>query len=65
MHRLLWKKSAVTAVQVADSLKAKGFDIDRKKISFKDQPKQLGTYTATLDLHKEVKHTITVNVVAE
>jgi large subunit ribosomal protein L9 len=56
---------AVTAVQVADSLKAKGFDIDRKKISFKEQPKQLGTYTATLDLHKEVKHTITVNVVAE
>ena len=56
---------AVTAVQVADVLKAKGFDVDRKKIHFKEQPKQLGTYTATLDLHKEVKHVITVNVVAE
>lgn len=56
---------AVTAVQVADALKAKGFDIDRKKISFKEQPKQLGTYTATLDLHKEVKHTVAVNVIAE
>jgi len=56
---------AVTAVQVADILKAKGFDVDRKKIHFKEQPKQLGSYTATLDLHKEVKHVITVNVVAE
>lgn len=56
---------AVTAVQVADALKAKGFDVDRKKIHFKEQPKQLGTYTATLDLHKEVKHVVSVNVVAE
>ncbi|MBS1553693.1 MAG: 50S ribosomal protein L9 [Bacteroidota bacterium] len=56
---------AVTAVQVSDALKAKGFDVDRKKISFREQPKQLGTYTAHLDLHKEVKHDITVNVVAE
>jgi large subunit ribosomal protein L9 len=56
---------AVTALQVSDALKAKGFDVDRKKISFKEQPKELGTYTALLDLHKEVKHNISVNVVAE
>ena len=56
---------AVTAVQVAEILKTKGFEVDRKKIQFKEQPKQLGTYTVTLDLHKEVKHTISVNVVAE
>ncbi len=56
---------AVTAVQVADILKAKGFDVDRKKVHFKEQPKQLGTYTATLDLHKEVKREIKVNVVVE
>ncbi len=56
---------AVTAVQVSDFLKTKGFDVDRKKIHFKEQPKQLGAYTVTLDLHKEVKHTINVNVVAE
>lgn len=56
---------AVTAVQVADLLKTKGFEVDRKKVHFKEQPKQLGSYTVTLDLHKEVKHTITVNVVAE
>jgi large subunit ribosomal protein L9 len=56
---------AVTAIQVADILKAKGFDVDRKKVTFKEQPKQLGAYVAILDLHKELKHTITVNVVAE
>jgi len=56
---------AVTALQVADALKAKGFDVDRKKISFKEQPKELGTYTALLDLHKEVKHNVQVKVVAE
>jgi large subunit ribosomal protein L9 len=56
---------AVTPIQVSDALKAKGFDIDRKKISFKEQPKELGNYTALLDLHKEVKHTIAVKVVAE
>ncbi|MBX2901570.1 MAG: 50S ribosomal protein L9 [Cyclobacteriaceae bacterium] len=56
---------AVTAVQVSEVLKNKGFEVDRRKIHFKEQPKQLGTYTVTLDLHKEVKHTITVNVVAE
>lgn len=56
---------AVTAVQVSDALKAKGFDVDRKKIHFKEQPKQIGTFTVNLDLHKEVKHEIKVNVVAE
>jgi large subunit ribosomal protein L9 len=56
---------AVTALQIADVLKAKGFDIDRKKVVLKEAPKQLGTYSATLDLHKEVKHEIKVKVVAE
>jgi ribosomal protein L9 len=56
---------AVTALQIADVLKSKGFDIDRKKVILKDNPKQIGTYTATLDLHKEVKHEIKVVVTAE
>ncbi|HQQ99153.1 MAG TPA: 50S ribosomal protein L9 [Cyclobacteriaceae bacterium] len=56
---------AITVLQVSDALKAKGFDVDRKKISFKEQPKQLGEYVAHLDLHKEVKHDIKVKVEAE
>src|SRR5690606_39376782 len=56
---------AITALQVADAMKAKGLDIDRRKVVFKVQPKELGTYNVTLDLHKEVKHEIKVKVVAE
>jgi large subunit ribosomal protein L9 len=56
---------AVTAFQVAEALKAKGYDVERRKIHFKEQPKQVGTYNLTLDLHKEVKHEIKINVVAE
>jgi len=56
---------AVTAIQISDALKAKGFDIDRKKVVMKESPKQVGTYNVTLDLHKEVKHEIKVKVVAE
>jgi len=56
---------AVTALQIADALKAKGFDVDRKKVILKENPKQIGTYTVNLDLHKEVKHEVKVNVVAE
>jgi large subunit ribosomal protein L9 len=56
---------AVTALQIADALKAKGFDIDRKKIHLREVPKQIGTYSVNIDLHKEVKHEIKVKVVAE
>lgn len=56
---------AITSLQVSDALKAKGFEVERRKISFKEQPKELGTYIAHLDLHKEVKHDVTVKVEAE
>lgn len=56
---------AVTALQISDVLKANGFDIDRKKVILKENPKQVGNYTAVLDLHKEVKHEIKVVVSAE
>lgn len=56
---------AITSHQIADALKAKGFDIDRKKVILKEIPKTVGTYTAHLDLHKEVKKDIKVLVVAE
>lgn len=56
---------AITALQVSDVLKARGFEVDRRKIVFKVNPKELGTYSVTLDLHKEVKHEIKINVVAE
>ena len=55
---------SITAIQVADALKEKGFDIDRKKISV-DNIKELGEHKAEIDLHKAVQHEITLNVTAE
>ena len=56
---------AVTTLQIADSLKEKGFEIDRRRISFPVQPKEVGEYVALLDLHKEVKHELNFKVVPE
>lgn len=56
---------SVTTLQISDALKAKGFEVDRKRISFDQDVKTAGEYTATLNLHKEVKHQVKFNVVAE
>ncbi|MBF8962061.1 50S ribosomal protein L9 [Pontibacter sp. FD36] len=56
---------SVTTNQIAEALKAKGHDVDRKRISFDQEVKTAGEYTASLNLHKEVKHQIRFNVVAE
>jgi large subunit ribosomal protein L9 len=56
---------AVTTTQLSEALKAKGIDVDRKKISFDSEVKAAGEYTASVALHKEVKHTVRFNVVAE
>ena len=56
---------AVTTLQLSEALKAKGIDVDRKKISFDSEVKNAGEYTASIVLHKEVKHQVKFNVVAE
>jgi large subunit ribosomal protein L9 len=56
---------AITGIQVSEALKAKGFEVDRKRVIFKSQPRELGEYNVVLDLHKEVKHEIKVKVVSE
>lgn len=55
----------VTTLQLADAIKVKGVDVDRKRISFDQEPSSAGEYTATINLHKEVKHQVRFNVVAE
>lgn len=54
----------VTTLQLADALKGKGIEVDRKRLSFDQEPTTAGDYTATLNLHKEVKQTINFRVVA-
>lgn len=56
---------AITPIQVAEALTAQGHEVDRKRISFEQKIKELGEYTALLDLHKEVHHPVTIKVVAE
>jgi large subunit ribosomal protein L9 len=56
---------AITTLQIADELKSKGFEVDRKRIALKGEVKFVGQYTAILDLHKEVKKEIAFNVIAE
>ena len=55
---------SVNNVQIADELKKQGFEIDRKIIVMKDV-KEIGAYTATVKLHKEVSVEIPFEVVAE
>ena len=54
----------VGAAQVAEALAAKGFEVDRKAI-VAETVKQAGEYTATINLHKEVKAEVAFEVVAE
>ncbi|NLY23928.1 MAG: 50S ribosomal protein L9 [Bacteroidales bacterium] len=56
---------SVTNIQVADMLKEKGFEVDRKLILIKDAVKEVGSYKAILKLHKEVSVEIPFEVVAE
>lgn len=57
---------AVTTLQISDALKkAADVDVDRKRISFDSDVKTTGEYTATILLHKEVKHQVRFNVVPE
>ena len=57
---------SVNSIQVAEALKNKGFDIDRKQISLQeDHIKMIGTYTATITLTKDVKFPLSFEVVAE
>jgi large subunit ribosomal protein L9 len=56
---------AVTSLQISDALKDKGFTIDRKRITFKGDVKEVGEYTAVVDLHKEVKQEVKFKVIAE
>lgn len=56
---------SVTPLQISESLKNKGFNIDRKRISFKGDVKEVGEYVAFVILHKEVEAQVAFSVVAE
>jgi len=57
---------SVNTIQIAESLNGLGFEIDRKQVSIsEDLIKEIGTYTATVKLHREVKVEIEFEIVSE
>ena len=57
---------SVNTIQIAESLKEKGFDIDRKNITLPvDQIKEVGSYKAVVKLHRDVRVEIEFEIIAE
>jgi large subunit ribosomal protein L9 len=56
---------SVTSQMVADALKEKGFDIDKRIIDLEEPIKALGIYTVNVKLHQNVTGKVKVWVVRE
>jgi len=56
---------SVTSMDIAEALQAKGYEIDRRKISLRDAIKETGEYTVKVKLHREVTIDVPVTVTAE
>lgn len=57
---------SVNTIQIAEALKERGFDIDRKNITLpEDQIKEVGKYKAIIKLHREVKVEVGFEIVGE
>ena len=56
---------SVTSADIADFLKAKGFEIDRRKLILAEPIKSIGDHNVPLKLHREVTAPLTVKVVKE
>jgi len=55
----------VTTQQIAVELGNRGFDIDRKDIELDEDIRQVGVYTATIDLHEDVTASLDIQVIPE
>jgi large subunit ribosomal protein L9 len=56
---------SVTSQDIAQALKDKGFDIDKRKITLADPLKTLGETTVPLKIHRDVTVQLRVKVVAQ
>ena len=56
---------SVNNIQIAEALEKLGHNVDRKIIEIKQAVKEVGEYTATVKLHKEISVEIPFEVVAE
>jgi large subunit ribosomal protein L9 len=56
---------SVTSMDIAEALNAKGYEIDRRKITLRDAIKETGEYTVKVKLHRDVVLEVPVTVTAE
>jgi len=56
---------SVTTVDIASALAAKGFEIDRRKITLAEPLKSLGQVTVPIKIHRDVTAQVKVSVVPE
>ena len=56
---------SVTNQMIADAIKEKGFEIDRRKIEIDEQIKSLGIYSVKVKLHHDVVATVKTWVVRD
>ena len=56
---------SVTAADIAELLKSKGFEVDRRKLILPEPIKAIGEHPVPLKLHREVTVPLTVRVVKE
>ena len=56
---------SVTSADIAESLAAKGFEVERRKIQLAEPIKQLGEFQVPIRLHRDVNATIKVVVTKE
>ena len=56
---------SVTSGDIADALKTKGFDVDKRKILLPDALKALGEVTVPVKLHRDVTAQLKVTVAKE
>ena len=54
---------SVTAADIVDFLKEKGFEVDRRKLILPESIKAIGDHNVPLKLHREVTVPLTVHVV--
>lgn len=56
---------SITTMDIAEALKKKGLEIDRKKIILEEPIKRLGSYTAAVKIQPEITAQINLTVIAE
>jgi len=56
---------SVTAMDIAEALAVKGYNIDKRKVELEEPIKTIGEYQVPLRLHRDVTATVKVNVTRE